>query len=212
MSAWTTKIRIIPLILVGMLAGCVSNYSLVAPERQSVGSALSVKPGMEWNRVNSADAEGNIVIWTLDGPVLNQLIFFEGVANDEPLLKPRSGLFSSAKQDEKLPVFRSNMNPFEIQELVQATITRRFQTTIAECRNLKPVQFAGGSGFRFDTMFTERDDEVDRKGVFIASVRGGKLYGMWFFGAGSHYFDRYLPEFTRLADSVQIAGTSEAAK
>jgi len=43
-------------------------------------------------------------------------------------------------------------------------------------------------------------------------VRGGKLYALWFFGAGLHYFDRYLPEFNRLADSAQIVGTVTAAK
>ncbi|HXZ96438.1 MAG TPA: hypothetical protein VEG37_05240 [Burkholderiales bacterium] len=211
MNSWTAKIRILVVFLAAMLAGCATNYSLVKPERQSVG-ALSVEPGVEWNRVNPLTIEGEVETWTLDGPVLNQLIFFEGVADDEPLFKPRSGSFSSAKQDEKPPVFRSNMNPFEVQELVQATIARRFQTTIAECRNLKPVQFAGERGFRFDTKFTERDDEVDRKGMFIATVRGGRLYGIWFFGAGSHYFDRYVPDFTRLADSVRIAGKTEAAK
>jgi hypothetical protein len=179
---------------------------LIKPEQQNVNGALSVKPGMEWNKPGSLNIEGKIQVWTLDGTVLNRLTFFEGVGDGEALFKLRS-----AKQDENPPVFRSNMNPIDIQELVQATVARNFQTTIVECRNLKPVQFAGGPGFRFDTKFTARD-EVDRKGAFVGTVRGGKLYALWFFGAGSHYFDRYLPEFNRLADSAQIVGMVAAAK
>jgi hypothetical protein len=179
---------------------------LIKPEQQNVNGALLVKPGMEWNKPGSLNIEGKIQVWTLDGTVLNRLTFFEGVGDGEALFKLRS-----AKQDENPPVFRSNMNPIDIQELVQATVARNFQTTIVECRNLKPVQFAGGPGFRFDTKFTARD-EVDRKGAFVGTVRGGKLYALWFFGAGSHYFDRYLPEFNRLADSAQIVGTVAAAK
>ena len=210
MSTWNTTIRIFLLLSATMLAGC-GGYSLIKPEQQDVGGTISVEPGMEWNKVQSLNVEGKIEVWTLDGPVLNRLVFFEGVGDGEALFKLRSGPFGSAKQEENAPVFRSNMNPFEIQELIQATVARNFQTTIVECRNLKPVQFAGGPGFRFDTKFTARD-EVDRKGVFVATVRGGKLYALWFFGAGSHYFDRYLPEFNRLADSAKIAGTVATAK
>jgi len=210
MTTWNMTIRILVLLLAAMLAGCAP-YSLVKPDRQTLGGALSVEPGMEWNRVQLADIEGKIEMWTLDGPALNRLIFFEGVGDGEPLFKPRSGSGGSAKKDEKLAVFRDTMNPFEVQELVHATIARNFQTTIVECRNLKPVQFGDGSGFRFDTKFTARD-EVDRRGVFVATVRGSRLYGVWFFGAGSHYFDRYLPEFKRLVDSAQIVGTAAAAK
>lgn len=205
MTTCNVTIRILLLLSLTILGGC-EGYSLIKPEQQNVNGALLVKPGMEWNKPGSLNIEGKIQVWTLDGTVLNRLTFFEGVGDGEALFKLRS-----AKQDENPPVFRSNMNPIDIQELVQATVARNFQTTIVECRNLKPVQFAGGPGFRFDTKFTARD-EVDRKGAFVGTVRGGKLYALWFFGAGSHYFDRYLPEFNRLADSAQIVGTVAAAK
>lgn len=210
MTISNTTIRILLLLSATVLAGC-GGYSLIKPEDQTVGGALSVEPGMEWNRAPLGNVEGKIEIWTLDGPALNRLVFFEGVGDGEALFKPHPGLFSSAKQYEDPPVFRSNMNPFEVQELLQATVARNFQTTIVECRNFKPVQFAGGPGFRFDTKFTGRD-EVDRRGLFVATVRGGRLYGLWFFGAGSHYFDRYLSEFKQLADSAKIVGTAATAK
>ena len=210
MTYRNATIRNLLLFSLTLLGGC-EGYSLIKPEQQNVDGALLVKPGMEWNKLGSLNIEGKIQVWTLDGTALNRLTFFEGVGDGEALFKPRSGPFGTAKQEENPPVFRSSMNPFEVQELLQATVARNFQTTIVECRNLKPVQFAGGPGFRFDTKFTARD-EVDRIGAFVGTVRGGRLYALWFFGAGSYYFDRYLPEFNRLADSAQIAGTVAAAK
>ena len=101
------------------------------------------------------------------------------------------------------------MNPVEVQELLEATVARYFQTTLAEGRNLKPVPIANGQGFRFETRLVGKD-EVERDGVFVGTIRGGKLYGAWFQGAKLHYFARYLTEFDRMVASAQLVG--EAAR
>jgi hypothetical protein len=97
------------------------------------------------------------------------------------------------------------MNPLEVQELLEATMARHFQTTIAEGRNLKAAPLANGQGFRFETRLIGRD-EVERDGVFVGTIRGGRLYGAWFQGAKLHYFTRYLPEFDRIVASAQLVG------
>jgi hypothetical protein len=53
-------------------------------------------------------------------------------------------------------------------------------------------------------------DEVERHGVFVGTIRGGKLYVDWFQGAKLHYYERYLPEFDRMVTSARLVG--EAAK
>lgn len=188
-----------------LLAGC-AQFVLVSPERQTVGGVISVAPGLKWNKMTMSAYQGKIEVWTLDGPALNTLVFFTGVPDGEPLFTRREG---AAGQQEKPPVFRATMNPVEIQELLEATAARFFRTTIAEGRNLKPVPIANGQGFRFETRLLGRD-EVERDGVFVGTVRGGKLYGAWFQGAKLHYFQRYVPEFDRLVASAQLVG--EAAR
>jgi hypothetical protein len=101
------------------------------------------------------------------------------------------------------------MNPLEVQELLEATVARFFQTTLAQGRNLNPETVADGQGFRFETRLVGRD-EVERLGVFVGTVRNKKLYGAWFQGARLHYFKRYEPEFDRLVKSAKLVG--EAAK
>ena len=200
-----TRLSIAALLL-AVTAGCAS-YTLVNPERQTVGGVISVAPGVKWNKLAITDFEGSVEVWTLDGPVLNTLVFFTGVADGTPLFTRRTPVGAPAA--EKPAVFRATMNAIEVQELLEATVARYFQTTLAEGRNLKPVPIANGQGFRFETRIVGKD-EVERDGVFVGTIRGGKLYGAWFQGAKLHYFARYLPEFDRMVASAQLVG--EAAR
>ena len=186
-----------------LAAGCATPYVLVQPERQTVGGVISVQPAMKWNKVTITDYRGNVEVWTLDGPVLNTLVFFTGVRDGEPLFTRAQRPGQPAP--EKPAVFRATMNPVEVQELLEATVARYFQTTIAEGHNLKAVPMANGQGFRFETRLIGRD-EVERDGVFVGTIRAGKLYGAWFQGAKLHYFSRYLPEFDRLLASAELVG------
>ncbi len=192
------------LVVALAVAGCAAApYTLVAVERQVVGGGLSIEPGSAWNRVNHVLYEGKVDIWTLDGMTLNSLMFLHGVADGEPILKPRWVLAAGADKEEKPPVFRSAMTPLEIQELFEDTLARIYRTPIVEARHLKPATLAGESAFRFETRVVGRD-EVERRGTAVGTVRGGKLYLLWFQGARLHYYDRYLPEFERIVASARF--------
>jgi len=195
------NLRVTVFVAIFLLAGCAP-YSLVNPERQTVGDVISVQPGLKWSKMTNHDFQGKVEVWTLDGPVLNTLLFFTGVPDGEPLFTRRA---VGSGEGEKPPVLKASMNPIEIQELLEATIARHFQTTLAEGRNLKPVPIADGKGFRFETRLVGRD-EVERAGVFVGTIRNKKLYGAWFQGAKLHYYDRYLPEFDRIVSSAQLVG------
>jgi hypothetical protein len=158
---------------------------------------------LKWNKVSNHAFQGKVEVWTLDGPVLNTLLYFTGVPDGEPLFTRKTMV--GAGKPENPPVFKASMNPIEIQELLEATIARHFQTTLAEGRNLKPVPVADGKGFRFETRLVGRD-EVERAGVFVGTIRNKKLYGAWFQGARLNYYDRYLPEFDRIVSSAQLVG------
>jgi hypothetical protein len=191
-------------LALALTAACAP-ITLVKPERQTVGGVISVQPGVAWNKLAMHNYQGKIEVWTQDGAMLNTLLLFTGVPDGQPLFT----LANAGSQQEKPPVFRSTMNAVEVQELLEATAARYFQTTIAEGRNLKPVPVANGQGFRFETRLVGRD-EVERDGVFVGTIRNGKLYGAWFQGAKLHYYARYLPEFDRMVASAQLVG--DAAK
>jgi hypothetical protein len=206
MKTHSTIVRVTLFLGALLLAGCVTTFSLVPPQRQTVGDVISVQPGMKWNKLNNHNYQGKVELWTLDGPVLNTLLFFTGVPDGEPLFTRRT---MGAGEQEKPPEFKASMNPIEIQELLEATVARFFQTTIAEGRNLKPVPIAEGKGFRFETRMVGRD-EVERAGVFVGTIRNKKLYGAWFQGAKLYYYDRYLPEFDQMVASARLVGEAAA--
>jgi hypothetical protein len=206
MSARTLRRVTLALGALALLAGCATPYSLVEPKRRTVGGVISVQPGMSWNKLDAPNVEGHVEVWTLDGTVLNTLVFFTGVPDGEPLFV-RSDV--KPGREEKPPVFRASMNPLEVQELLEATITRIFRTTLAEGRGLHAETIAEGRGFRFATRMVGRD-EVERWGAFVGTVRKGRLYGAWFQGARLNYYERYLPEFDRIVASAKLVG--DAAK
>ncbi|UCH49517.1 MAG: hypothetical protein JSU95_07000 [Betaproteobacteria bacterium] len=198
------------LVLALLLAGCETtgsrSFGLIEAQRQTIDNVISVEPGLTWNKVRSSKFTGNIEVWTLDGPTLNTLMFFTGVPDGEPLFVRRA---VNQKSVEQPPVFKSDMNPFEIQELLEATMARNFQTTIADSRGLRPQLIDQGRGFRFDTSLVGRD-EVERHGVFVGTIQRNKLYGAWFQGAKHHYFYRYLGEYDRIIESAQLLIKAES--
>lgn len=198
------KIRLLCALAALLLAAGCAPYVMVKPERQTVGGVISVEPGVQWNKLAMHNYQGKIEVWTLDGPALNTLLFFTGVPDGEPLLTHRA----AGKAQEQPPVFRATMNPIEVQELLQATIARMFETTLVEGHNAQPTSLGEGRAFRFETRMVGRD-EVERDGVFVGTIRGEKLYGAWFQGAKLHYFARYLPEFDHMVASVKLVGVPE---
>lgn len=195
--------RFLALSLLLMVAGCATPYTLVEPKRQSVRDTLSVEPGREWNRINYPVVEGGVEIWTLDGSVLNTLMFVAGTADGKPIFVRRAQ--PGAPEGEKPPVFRGNMTSLDIRELFEDTVALSFKTAIVETSNLKPDQLAGAPGFRFNTRMIGQD-EVERLGVALGAVRDGRLYLLWFQGARLNYYERYLPEVERVFASARFIG------
>lgn len=192
---------ILILSLLLLLTACVTPYALVEPRRQAVQEQFTVEPGSGWNRVGRPGFEGEVELWTRDGPALNTLLFVPGVGDDQPLFARAKG--PGAPAGEKPPVYRHGMTPLEIDELFRASVALSFDTAIVATTNLRPATLGGVDGFRFETRMLGQD-EVERHGVAIGAVRDGRLYLLWFQGARLHYYERFLPEVERLFASLRF--------
>lgn len=193
-----------PLLLVLLVAGCAP-FVLVEPKRTTVDGAFSVDPQIAWSRANPEEVTkpGPAQIWTVDGFALDQLALYPGIADGQPLARQPDG-------QEKLPVFKQDMTASEIMELFEATIARVSQTSLTETSNLRPAQFGGVNGFRFDMTFTLKD-EVPRKAIIAGAVKDGKLFMIAFQGPRIYYFDKYAPVAERIIASVQFAQPIKSA-
>ena len=197
---------LLPVMLAVALSGCVAAYTLVPPQTATVSKAtMSVTPASSWNRAPASVGmsangalNGKAEVWTLDGPALNQITFFGAIKDGEALIKAAPGA------QTKPPLFKSSMLPQEVVEFVEKSYRVLTGSPVFQVSDVRPAQFGGEQGFRFDFSFTTQD-EVRRKGRAVGTIRNGQLYLMVYEAAAIHYFDRNLAEFDSMAQGAKIS-------
>jgi hypothetical protein len=186
------------------LAGLLSAPALagwkIIPKGVPVAVAknkMTVTPADDWNRWSSRPSNKG-EIWTLDGTRLNELSFFAQIASGEALYYER---------DEKnlpLPKFKSDMLPIDLVALFEATNRIVLQTSLFEVVNVEPAKISGKDAVRFSYNYVVQGDELVRNGEVVAANIGGKLYMVNFVAPSIHYFERDVPKFRALVNSIKI--------
>jgi hypothetical protein len=200
MSSRTVLLLLLSLILVS----CMPQYTLVSPGEHKVGN-MSVRTGTSWNQaptVHTGRIEG--IVWTANGMALDRLMFFSGIEDGK-------GLFKGATAKEPLPVFKSDMLPFEVMELVVDSLTRLLgrESVVVEADNLTPKQYGENQGFSFDISYVNAEG-LSSKGMAAAAVVDNKLYLIMFSATSVHYFDQYAAEAEAIMSSAEFgAGTGK---
>lgn len=188
--------RMIAAAALVMTVPAAAGWKTVAPARVVVAqSPMSVVPDEGWNRwtVKPIKKEER---WSLDGPLLNRLSFYGGIAQGEPLAREAN------KKREPLPKFDATMRVTDVAELIERTIrvTENAPDYVTEA--VAPAPFAGQSGFRVRYRYTS--GELTRRGEARGRIVGGKLYMIAFTAPAVHYFDAGLPRATAIMDSATI--------
>lgn len=176
-----------------LVASCAP-YQLVAPpERVTISDAYSVAPQIEWSRANVM-VWNDVEQWTVDGAGLELLMFVNKVEDGKPLFPVR--------HQDAMPVFRSSMNSLEVKDFFVASMAG-LQAQRVKVRKLRPVQFGGVDGFRFDFSYTTKGG-LEKRGIAKGAVRKGKLYMILYMGTRLHYFDKYKRAAEGVMRSVQF--------
>jgi hypothetical protein len=184
MSRW-----LIPVVLSMLLSGCAA-WTLVEGERRSVAGHYTVAPQISWSRLR----QGNVEVWTVDGPALQAIRFFDGLADGDELFPSPAA--------EKLPAYSSSMTPTEIEEFVVHSAQRAGAARV-DASNLRPWRFGGRDGFRFDLAFVDAGG-LEMNGLVAGVVDGGKLYLIVYSGARAHYYPKYVQQVERVLGSIEI--------
>ena len=182
------------------LTGCVAGFTLVAPGMVVVED-LNVQVDQSWNRAPSSQvamgrqgAEG----WTHDGMLLDQLVIIPAVPDGE-------AVFYTRERTAALPVFRRDMLPNEIEELVESSLGKYFGEgqAVVSTRNLRPYRYGDQPGVRFDVAASVTDSP-DYRGTVGAFVANEKLYLMFFLAAVPHYYDKHLAAAAAVIESARL--------
>lgn len=180
-------------------ASVVDAHKLIEPGLQEkiAKGTFSATPTTTWNRLS--DKEGKFQeIWTADGDKLNRIIFFGGVPDGEPLLKERH------KKRDPLPKVSKNMLLPDIPVLFERTYRTYYGTPIMEIGKQEPATFAGMDGINFEYRYVDANDEVERKGEAYAALVEGRLYVITYEAPTLYYFEKDLPIYRKLVESVTL--------
>lgn len=198
MTVRPMRLRIVFALAALALAGCLPAYKLVpATETHVAGKRLVVTPGSEWNLLpRSPNQTEWDETWTLNGPLLDAVVFVGGLPDGKSLL------IQKKKDDQKVPVFRADMTPQDLVSMLEASYRVR-GITVFDIESVDPADFLAGKGLRVRYQYAPNDG-MERKGVCVARVVDQKLYAIKLEGVSSHYFDAALPEFDQMVASARL--------
>ena len=193
------KYSVIPML--ALLGGCVTGFTEVLPGVNTLGS-LRVTADANWNKAPSGatpSARSTSRTWTQDGLLLDRITIIPGVKDGE-------AIFSSRNKSAALPVFRADMLPNEIEELVESSIVKLYgegQSAVSTS-GLRPQGFGSDGGFMFDieAAVTESPDYRGLVGAFIVD---DTLYLILFLAADPHYYDKHLASADAIIKSATLS-------
>jgi len=168
--------------------------------RVSVGDdTLSVVPPRPWNRYRSMSFTDIRAVedWTLNGPLLDGIMFVSGLKSGQAFVYQRRST------DQQVPAFRADMTPPEITAMIESLFRVRGGTLDFRTLGIKPRPFLGTNGFQFDYEHLD-GDELWRKGRAVGTVINGRLYLILYDAARSHYYEAALPDFEAIVSSAAL--------
>ncbi len=192
--------RILLLAIVVALSGCATGYSLVTAGSVAVQD-LNVQVGAGWNKapgMQTPSARSGAQTWTKDGMLLDRLVIVPGIPDGEAILVSRN-------KSAALPVFRADMLPNELEELVESTMLKLLGEgqSVISTENLRPHRFGDINGILFNLTATVTDSPKYR-GSVGAFVAGDRLYLLYFLGAQPYYYDKHRAEAEAVIQSAHL--------
>lgn len=186
-------------VAAGLVAAPAFANSLVAPGPRAkiADSTFSAAPSSEWNKLSGREGK-NVEVWTVDGPALNKVTFFGGIDIGKPLLK------ETDKKNQPLPKVTPNMLITDIPALLETTYRSQFKANQISIDSQEPAIVGGHKGVKFTYSYARQDDEVQRKGEAIGTVKGNKLYLLTYEAPALHFFDKDVEKFRQLASTLKM--------
>ena len=185
-----------------LLGGCVTaGFSLAESGVHDV-NGLQVTAAAPWNKAGhgaTPSSRKDAQTWTRDGLLLNRVIIIPAVNDGE-------SLFISRDKSAALPVFRADMLPNEIEELMESSITKMFGegAVSVTTSNLRPQKFTQFGGFMFD-IEAAVSDSPDYRGSVGAFTHEERLYLVAFLAAQPHYYNAIRAEADALIKSATLS-------
>lgn len=198
--------KMVLVVLVFFITAC-PHYTMVEPGKRNIGNSYRVQPQTAW----SMSTLGKVEIWTVDGPTLEAVHFFKGIADGETLLPTIYGRHQSDPK-AKRPQFRKDMNPNEVMEFVVDSMTTsglrspigpNLKGVNIQTSYLRPFNFGSHPGYRFEFSYIS-DQGLEYKGLAAGTIKDDKLYLICYTGTKEYYYFKYRQQVEEIISSIDM--------
>lgn len=183
--------RIISVVVIAVSMSACSFYSLLEPTRVKVAGFYTVDPQIQWSRGKAQHIE----IWTVDGPLLESIRFFDARKDGDTLFVPGP--------NQNPPKFEKDMKATEVQEFVVDTMAAAGASSV-EASNLRPWEFGVLSGFRFELKYLNPDG-LEHSAFAVGAISDEQLYLILYSGTSRYYYPKYRGFAESIVASIQLA-------
>ena len=184
---------VIVVVLALLLAACAAGGPLVTPGTQRIGSQLTIDAGMEWTRTQGLREQ----LWTIDGPQLNSLHLI-------PIVREREFIFLGERQTKRRQdgaFYHRGMRPDELRDLI-ADGMRAAGAVNLVVTNLRPVDFGGREGLRFE-MAMDNETGLKYRAMAAAFEHEKGLALALFYAPVEYYYPRDEAKVSAMLDTLR---------
>lgn len=184
---------VIVVVLALLLAACAAGGPLVTPGTQRVGSQLTVDAGMEWTRMQGLREQ----LWTVDGPQLNSLHLI-------PIVREREFIFLGERQTKRRPdgaFYHRGMRPDEVRDLVIDGMRAAGAVNVT-ATNLRPVDFGGREGLRFE-LAMDNEAGLKYRAMAAAFEHEKGLALALFYAPAEYYYPRDEAKVSAMLETLR---------
>lgn len=156
-----------------------------------VGDAYYVTPTQDWSKLKRGTSE----IWTINGSSLDNVTFFFGIEDGEPLHEHINSLAS-----KDAPKFQADMDKLELAELLKDTLSH-YEHQDVNIEVMDSARFCAQDGVRMEMTYVTKGG-LDKRLIAMAAVEEEKLNMAIYSAPTEYYFDHYKEAAVGLMDSL----------
>ncbi len=179
--------------LCALLASC-GGGALVVPGPTTAGGKLTIDSEMEWTRI----AMSRYQLWTIDGELLNRLYLI-------PSVREREFIFLGQRQTKRRPdgaFYKRGLRADELRDLILDGL-RAAGTVNLESRNLRPVNFSGREGLRFEFSMSN-EEGLKYQGMAAAFEHEKGLALALYMAPSEFYYPRDEAKVSKMLDTLRM--------
>jgi hypothetical protein len=176
------------------LAGCAAPGGRLQQAGAAEAFDLAFDTRLDWARIRAPRQE----MWTIDGESLNRLHITSKVKEGEHVFLGRR----ERRSRPDGPWFRPGMRPDEVRDVLLDAIRGNGWTRV-EARDLRPADFGGQPGLRFELKMTSQTG-LRYQGMVAAVERDRRLTTLVWVAAEEHYYDRDKAAVGHLFDTLHF--------